>query len=128
MLTTLAAKKLQARQIRLTRFHAHQQAAQTEQYQARLAAQDAPEQSSRMVAMNLAQRLARGDVQQVHQAGIILLLEVMHGLPYEPVRIQFTTQGAKFTALFRTEQRVGHALCATKSGHDTPDGSNFNLG
>src|SRR5258707_8292808 len=80
-----------------------------------------------MVAMNLSQRLARGELQQIHQVGIILLLEVMQRLAYQPVGIQLTPQRAKFASPSRAQQRIGHALRAAKTGDDAADCGYFHL-
>src|SRR5437868_10893229 len=80
-----------------------------------------------MIAMNFAQGFACGGIQQVHQVGIIFLLEMMQSFPDQPVGIELAAKCAQLAAVSRAEQRIRHGLRAAKSSNDTAHGGNFHL-
>jgi hypothetical protein len=99
---------------------AEEQAAKTEQSEPGLAAKDVPQEARRFVAVDLSQGFARGIVQHVDQAAVIILAEMVQRAANEPVRREFTAESAQFATTF-VEDRVGHTAGATEAGDDAAD-------
>src|ERR1700733_7439016 len=107
---------------------AHEQAAETEEHELRLAANDVPKEAGGFVAVNFGQRCADAGVQEVDQLRIVFLLKMMHGAADEPVGGEFAAQYAQFNAAARVQNGLGDAQGAAKPGHDAAYGGDFDLG
>ncbi|HZS71337.1 MAG TPA: hypothetical protein VFA13_05830, partial [Candidatus Acidoferrum sp.] len=75
---------------------AHEQAAQAEKKEARLAADQVPEEACGFIAMDIGEGLASGGIQQIDKPGIIALLEMMHAAANQAVRFQFAAKASQF--------------------------------
>src|SRR5713226_5105360 len=106
---------------------AHQQAAQSEKDEARLAAYYVPKQTIGFIAIDLAERLPRRRIEQVHQLRIIPLPKMVQRAADQPVRAQLAAQSTELMALSVVQESLRHAERAAKSGHDSTYGGNLNL-
>src|SRR5260370_23660008 len=100
----------------------HEQAAQPEKHQARLAAHHVPQETCGLIAVDFAERLPRRSVQQIHQLRIILLLKMVQRAADQPVRPQFTPQGGKLAAPAIPQNCLRDAERPAKAGNDSPHG------
>jgi hypothetical protein len=82
---------------------AHQQAAQAQKYELRLAANDVPKKACGFVTVDLAERCADAGVQEVNQLRIILLLKMVQRAADEPMGAQFAAECAQFGAAARVQ-------------------------
>src|SRR5579862_3107663 len=112
---------------KLARPLTHEQAAQTEQDQARLVAENSPQQPGGMVAMNFAERFTCGGIQQIDQIRVMLLIKMVHGAADQPVSSELAAQRTQFAAVCGTEQHVGYTLRAAEAGDDASDSRDFYL-
>src|SRR6266851_1070124 len=106
---------------------AHQQAAQSEKDEARLAAYYVPKQTIGFIAIDLAERLPRRRIEQVHQLRIIPLPKMVQRAADQPVRAQLAAQSTEFMALSVVQESLRHAERAAKSGYDSTYGGNLDL-
>src|ERR1039457_1564047 len=104
---------------------AHEQGAEAEEHQLRLAANDVPKEAGGFVAVNFGQRCADAGVQEVDQLRIIFLLKMMHGAADKPVSGEFAAQYAQFSAAARMQNGLRYAERAAKTGHDAAHGGDF---
>src|SRR5690242_10295336 len=77
--------------------------------------------------MKLSERLAGGDIEQVHQLGIVLLLKMMQSAADHPVRAQFASQGGQFFTGALSQKRLGNPQRTTEASDDAADGRYFHL-
>ena len=76
----------------------HQQSAETQQNQARLAQTHAPENFPGLIAGIFGERLLGRIVEQIHEAAVIRLLKIVERAAKQKVQIQFAAQCFQFMA------------------------------
>src|SRR3984893_7775809 len=106
---------------------AQEQSAKAQEGQARLAAEDIPQQTGGFIARDFAERVARGNIQQVDQVGVVFLLEMVHGAADEPVGVELASQCFQFAATAAAQDGLRDAARAAKTGDDAADGGDLHL-
>src|SRR5580658_1963367 len=106
---------------------AHQKTTKSQEDQTGLSQADAPQNLPGFIAGILAERLFRGVVQQVYEAAVVSLLEIMKRAPEQQMQIELAAQGSQFPARSAVQDRVCNSNRSAKPGDDAAHGGHLYL-
>ena len=86
-----------------------------------------PENASGFVAGIDAERVPRAGVEEVHEAAVVGLLEMVKRFADEQVQVELAAQGAKLAAAPAVCDGFGNAKGTAKAGDDSADSGDFHL-